>query len=54
MADVPEIASARMQRLPPYLFGELNRIKHARRQEGFDIIDLGMGNPSDSPPKEVI
>jgi len=43
-----------MRRLPPYLFGELNRIKHARRQEGFDIIDLGMGNPTDPPPKQVI
>jgi alanine-synthesizing transaminase len=37
--------SERMYRLPPYIFGELNALKLKRRQEGVDIIDLGMGNP---------
>ena len=36
----------RITRLPPYLFGRLNAIKLAKRQEGADIIDLGMGNPT--------
>ena len=39
----------RISRLPPYLFAEVNRMKLEARQEGKDIIDLGMGNP-DSPP----
>jgi len=44
----------RIKRLPPYLFGRLNALKLAKRQEGADIIDLGMGNPSDGAPKVVI
>lgn len=44
----------RIKRLPPYLFGKLNAFKLAKRQQGADIIDLGMGNPSDPAPKVVI
>lgn len=46
--------SQRIKRLPPYLFGRLNAIKHKKRQNGIDIIDLGMGNPTDSAPKIVV
>ena len=44
----------RIKRLPPYLFGRLNALKLAKRQKGVDIIDLGMGNPSDAAPQIVI
>src|SRR3989339_681536 len=44
----------RITRLPPYLFGRLNALKLAKRQQGADIIDLGMGNPSDPAPQIVI
>jgi len=44
----------RIKRLPPYLFGRLNALKLAKRQQGADIIDLGMGNPSDGAPRIVI
>jgi alanine-synthesizing transaminase len=44
----------RITRLPPYLFGRLNTLKLAKRQQGADIIDLGMGNPSDGAPQIVI
>ena len=44
----------RIKRLPPYLFGRLNALKLAKRQQGVDIIDLGMGNPSDGAPQIVI
>jgi alanine-synthesizing transaminase len=44
----------RIKRLPPYLFGRLNALKLAKRQAGADIIDLGMGNPTDSAPSIVI
>ena len=44
----------RIKRLPPYLFGRLNALKLAKRQAGADIIDLGMGNPSDPAPKIII
>ncbi len=44
----------RIKRLPPYLFGRLNALKLAKRQAGVDIIDLGMGNPSDPTPQVII
>lgn len=45
--------SERIKRLPPYLFGELNALKLKMRQGGADIIDLGMGNPSDPVPEII-
>ncbi len=44
----------RLERLPPYLFAELNAIKLQKRQQGIDIIDLGMGNPDGATPKFII
>src|SRR5216684_569534 len=44
----------RVQRLPPYLFGKINDLKYRKRREGVDIIDLGMGNPSDVPAPLVV
>ena len=44
----------RITRLPPYLFARINALKHAKRQEGADIIDLGMGNPMDGAPQTVV
>ena len=46
--------SPRLRRLPPYLFGALNAMKHRLRAEGQDVIDLGMGNPTDAPPEAVV
>ena len=39
----------RMKRLPPYLFGKINKLKYQKRVAGVDVIDLGMGNPTDAP-----
>ncbi|MEP2235763.1 MAG: LL-diaminopimelate aminotransferase [Alteripontixanthobacter sp.] len=44
----------RMKRLPPYVIAEVNGMRHAARQAGRDIIDLGMGNPDQPPPQHVI
>jgi alanine-synthesizing transaminase len=44
----------RVQRLPPYLFGKINDLKHRKRRDGVDIIDLGMGNPTDVPEPFVV
>ena len=44
----------RLDRLPPYLFSELNAIKLKKRQQGIDLIDLGMGNPDQATPKFII
>src|SRR5947209_20471005 len=44
----------RVKRLPPYLFGKINSLKYQKRRAGIDIIDLGMGNPTDVPSPLVI
>lgn len=46
--------SARIQRLPPYLFARINKMKYEKRVAGVDIIDLGMGNPTDPTPDSVV
>ena len=46
--------SQRIQRLPPYLFGRINKMKYDKRVAGVDIIDLGMGNPTDPTPESVV
>jgi alanine-synthesizing transaminase len=52
--EIPPVASARMHRLPPYLFGRINALKMTLRRQGVDIIDLGMGNPSDPTPEPIV
>jgi alanine-synthesizing transaminase len=44
----------RVKRLPPYLFGKINELKSRKRRDGVDVIDLGMGNPTDVPDPVVI
>ena len=44
----------RVRRLPPYLFGRINDLKQKKRAEGVDVIDLGMGNPTDPPDPLII
>jgi alanine-synthesizing transaminase len=44
----------RVRNLPPYLFGRINELKYRKRQAGIDVIDLGMGNPTDPPEEWVI
>ena len=46
--------ASRLRRLPPYLFGRLNAMKYQLRRAGADIIDLGMGNPSDATPEPIV
>ena len=43
----------RVRRLPPYLFAEINKLMYEKRRAGGDVIDLGMGNPSD-PPQDLV
>jgi len=43
----------RIKRIPPYLFARINKLKYEKRRRGDDVIDLGMGNPSD-PPEDFI
>lgn len=43
----------RVNRLPPYLFGRINALLYQKRRAGLDVIDMGMGNPSD-PPQDIV
>lgn len=43
----------RVNRLPPYLFGRINALLYQKRRAGNDVIDMGMGNPSD-PPQDLV
>jgi len=45
--------ASRVDRLPPYMFGRINNALYQKRRAGSDVIDLGMGNPSD-PPQDVV
>ena len=45
--------ASRVHRLPPYLFGRINKLLLDKRRAGNDVIDLGMGNPSD-PPEDLV
>src|SRR5437588_5584975 len=50
----PIDVAERVKRLPPYLFGKINELKYRKRRAGVDVIDLGMGNPTDVPEPLVI
>ncbi len=43
----------RLTKLPPYVLARVNALRDAKRKAGQDVIDLGMGNPSE-PPQEIV
>jgi LL-diaminopimelate aminotransferase len=44
----------RIQALPPYVFARLDELKARAREQGLDLIDLGMGNPDGATPQPVV
>src|ERR671910_1216341 len=46
--------SSRLDRLPPYLFAELERKIREKRAAGVDVISLGIGDPDTATPEPVI
>jgi LL-diaminopimelate aminotransferase len=46
--------SSRLDRLPPYLFAELERKIREKRAAGVDVISLGIGDPDTPTPRPVI
>ena len=44
----------RYSKLPQYVLARVNALLHAKRKAGQDVIDLGMGNPSEPPQPIVI
>jgi LL-diaminopimelate aminotransferase len=46
--------SSRLDRLPPYLFAELERKIAAKEAAGVDVISLGIGDPDTATPRPVV
>ena len=46
--------SARLDRLPPYLFAELERKIREKKAAGVDVISLGIGDPDTPTPSFVV
>ena len=49
-----EIRFNTIDRLPNYVFAEINEIKLNARRAGEDIIDFSMGNPDGRTPQHII
>ena len=54
MASKTFVKSERLQKLPPYLFAEIDKKKKAAIAAGRDIINLGVGDPDRPTPLPII
>ena len=54
MATTPFVKSQRLQKLPPYLFAEIDKKKKAAIAAGRDVINLGVGDPDRPTPEPII
>jgi LL-diaminopimelate aminotransferase len=46
--------SDRLKKLPPYLFAEFERKRAALEKQGKDIVNLGIGDPDQAPPRLLL
>ncbi|MGH2672729.1 MAG: aminotransferase class I/II-fold pyridoxal phosphate-dependent enzyme, partial [Actinomycetota bacterium] len=44
----------RIETLPPYLFASLDRKLAAKRDQGVDVISLGVGDPDMPTPEHIV
>jgi LL-diaminopimelate aminotransferase len=44
----------RLQKLPPYLFVEIDKKKQHALKQGMDLVDLGIGDPDLPTPAEIV
>src|SRR3954453_1462830 len=54
MPTPPFVKAERLQKLPPYLFAEIDRKKKAALAAGRDVINLGVGDPDRPTPAPII
>lgn len=54
MPSTPFVKSERLQKLPPYLFAEIDKKKKAAMAAGRDVINLGVGDPDRPTPAPII
>jgi LL-diaminopimelate aminotransferase len=48
------VVSERLQKLPPYLFAEIDKVKRAVIAQGKDVINLGVGDPDTPTPPHIV
>ena len=46
--------SDRLKKLPPYLFAEFERKRAVLEKAGKDIVNLGIGDPDQPPPRLLL
>ena len=51
---IPIKKAERIQRLPPYLFAEIDRLKREVAARGVDLINLGIGDPDTPTPPHIV
>jgi len=44
----------RIEKLPPYIFEEIDRLQESAIKEGRDIISLGVGDPDEPTPDDIV
>src|SRR5690349_20025243 len=44
----------RLQKMPPYVFSEINKKKKLVQDRGIQLIDLGMGDPDLATPLSIV
>src|SRR6516165_6038664 len=54
MGTTPLVKSERLQKLPPYLFAEIDKKKKAALAARRDVINLGVGDPDRPTPVDII
>jgi LL-diaminopimelate aminotransferase len=54
MATTQFVKAERLQKLPPYLFAEIDKKKKAAIAAGRDVINLGVGDPDKPTPTSII
>lgn len=51
---MPDQHFTNAEKLPPYIFAQINKLKQIARSNGEDIIDFGMGNPDQATPNVIV
>lgn len=46
--------SKRLERIPPYLFAEIDRMIEEKRARGVDVISFGIGDPDEPTPDSLV
>jgi LL-diaminopimelate aminotransferase len=54
MVDYGKMASQKLNRLPPYLFARIDKLKDEALKKGVDVIDLSVGDPDIPTPPYIL